>query len=158
MNQSSFWQNLLPHLRWLGYGGLLPFASFALGAALLPNETHQTLSLLMLRVYGLSIVSFIGAISWGLAIATPELTDQERRSLLYWSVVPSLLGCASFLLPSSGACLTLAVIAALALAVDLRTAVQLKLPASWRILRLHLSLGAIASLGAGAYVAHISGR
>ncbi|NCW18190.1 MAG: DUF3429 family protein, partial [Betaproteobacteria bacterium] len=107
---------------------------------------------------GLSIVSFIGAISWGLAISVPDLDQDERKSLLYWSVVPSLLACTSFLLPSSGGCLTLAVIAALALAVDLRTAVRLSLPPDWRMLRLHLSIGAILALGAGAYLAQMTGK
>jgi hypothetical protein len=50
------------------------------------------------------------------------------------------------------------VIAALALAVDLRTAIRVKLPVSWRMLRMHLSLGAILSLGAGAYLAEIGGK
>ncbi|NCZ47672.1 MAG: DUF3429 domain-containing protein, partial [Betaproteobacteria bacterium] len=121
MQSPSFWPELVPHLRWLGYGGLVPFAAFGLGAWLLSTETLRHLSLLMLRVYGLSIVSFIGAISWGLAISVPDLDQDERKSLLYWSVVPSLLACTSFLLPSSGGCLTLAVIAALALACLLYT-------------------------------------
>jgi len=152
-----FWQAILPQLRLLGYTGLIPFAAFSLGAWLLPSEGMRHLSLLMLRVYGLSILSFVGAISWGLAISVPDLDAAERKSLLYWSVVPSLLACTSFLLPSSGACLTLAVIAALALGVDLRIAIRLKLPAEWRMLRMHLSLGAIASLGAGAYLAQLTG-
>lgn len=158
MHEPHFWRPLLPHLRLLGYTGLIPFASFALGAWLMPTEALRTLSLLMLRVYGLSILSFIGAISWGLAISIDDLNPAERKSLVYWSVVPSQLACASFLLPSSGACLTLAVIAALALAVDLRTAIRVKLPVSWRMLRMHLSLGAILSLGAGAYLAEIGGK
>jgi len=158
MQSPSFWPELVPHLRWLGYGGLVPFAAFGLGAWLLSTETLRHLSLLMLRVYGLSIVSFIGAISWGLAISVPDLDQDERKSLLYWSVVPSLLACTSFLLPSSGGCLTLAVIAALALAVDLRTAVRLSLPSDWRMLRLHLSIGAILALGAGAYLAQMTGK
>jgi hypothetical protein len=157
MREPVFWQALLPHLRLLGYTGLIPFAGFAIGAWVMPTEALKTLSLLMLRVYGLSIVSFIGAISWGLAIAIEDLSHAERRSLLYWSVVPSLLACASFLLPSSGACLTLAVVAALALAVDLRTAIRVNLPLAWRVLRMHLSLGAILALGTGAYLAQIAG-
>ncbi|NBU67234.1 MAG: DUF3429 family protein [Betaproteobacteria bacterium] len=144
MQSPSFWPELVPHLRWLGYGGLVPFAAFGLGAWLLSTETLRHLSLLMLRVYGLSIVR--------------DLDQDERKSLLYWSVVPSLLACTSFLLPSSGGCLTLAVIAALALAVDLRTAVRLSLPPDWRMLRLHLSIGAILALGAGAYLAQMTGK
>jgi len=155
MRESS-WYELLRHLRLLGYGGLIPFFLLALGAWLLPEPSHRTLCLMMLRVYGLSIVSFIGAISWGIAMTAPQLNGVERRQLVFWSVVPSLLGCASFLMPSTGGCLTLAVVAALALGVDLRQSFVLELPVEWRVLRMHLSLGAIACLLLGAYAASSS--
>lgn len=152
---ASSWPKLLRHLRLLGYGGLLPFFLLSVGAYLLPEPHHRTLCLMLLRVYGLSIVSFVGAISWGIAITAPQLSDAGRRQLAYWSVVPSLLGCASFLMPSTGGCLTLAVVAALALGVDLRHAYALELAPEWRILRMHLSLGAIACLLLGAYAASL---
>lgn len=156
--QDASWFGLLRHLRLLGYGGLIPFGLCSIGAWLLPEPNHRSLCLMLLRVYGLSIVSFIGAISWGFALIAHRLPASERRQLLYWSVVPSLLGCASFLMPSTGGCLTLAVIAALALGVDLRQSHALELPVEWRVLRMHLSLGAVACLLLGAYSASLHGH
>lgn len=146
----SHWSSLFPLLRWLGYGGLLPFAALAAGSLLITEPGVRSQCLLLLKVYGLSIISFVGALSWGFALVHPDCDLALRRRLLLWSVLPSLVGCASFFLPSSSGCLVLAVTAALALAVDLRTATSLGLPQAWRSLRVHLSLGAIAALGVGA--------
>ena len=144
------WSSLFPLLRWLGYGGLLPFAALALGSLLIADPDIRSQCLMLLKVYGLSIISFVGAISWGIALVHPDCDLALRRRLLIWSVLPSLVGCASFVLPSGAGCLLLAATAALALAVDLRTATTLGLPQAWRRLRVHLSLGAIAALSVGA--------
>ena len=147
--RDAHWSSLFPLLRWLGYGGLLPFAALAVGS-LMTEPGVRSQCLLLLQVYGLSIISFVGALSWGFALVHPDCDLALRRRLLIWSVLPSLVGCASFVLPSSSGCLVLAVTAALALAVDLRTANTLGLPQAWRSLRVHLSLGAIAALSVGA--------
>jgi len=145
--------SLFPLLRWLGYGGLLPFAALAMGSLLLREPALRDQCLLLLQVYGLSIISFVGAVSWGIALAGQHFDEALRRRLFIWSVVPSLAGCASFLMPPAGGCLLLAATAALALAVDVRHIPALGLPAEWRRLRLHLTAGAVVALLAGAQAA-----
>lgn len=141
---------LLPYLRWLGYGGLIPFAALALGPWVFADPDLRALCLTLLRAYGLAIVSFVGAISWGLALVIPGIADGLRRRLLVWSVVPSLVGFASYALPAQTGFLALVIMVAVALAVDLRLAPALGLPAGWRRLRIRLSLGAISALLIGA--------
>jgi hypothetical protein len=144
---------MLPLLRWLGYGGLIPFAALAVGSLILPDTAQRLQCLMLLQIYGLSIISFVGALSWGIALVSPELEPALRTRLLIWSVVPSLIGCASFVFTPTVGCLILAGTAALALVFDLRMIPRLGLPAQWRSLRVHLSLGAIASLLLGARAA-----
>lgn len=144
---------MLPYLRWLGYGGLLPFFALALGSLLMPDPAAQALSLSLLRAYGLAIVSFIGAISWGIALVFIGVDASHRARLLMWSVLPSLMGFASVVLPARDGCVALAVTAAIALSVDLRVARALALPSAWRRLRIHLTIGAISALLLGAYAA-----
>jgi hypothetical protein len=149
----SHWSALLPSLRWLGYGGLIPFAALALGSWLIADPAGQALSLELLRGYGLAIVSFVGAISWGIALVLVGIDDARRTRLVVWSVVPSLMGFASIALSARAGCIALAATAAIALVVDLRIARTLALPSAWRQLRIHLSLGAVGALLLGAYAA-----
>ena len=151
------WSALLGTIRLLGYGGLIPFAALALAAwgGTLPID--KSLCLTLLRAYGLAIVSFIGAISWGIALVSGSLDIQKRKRLLLWSVTPSLIGFASFGMTAPVGCLVLAATAALALLVDIRNTPSIGLPQSWRALRIHLSLGAIAALLSGAISAGLHG-
>ncbi len=145
--------SLLPLLRWLGYGGLIPFAALAAGSLLFRDPASRAQCLLMLQVYGLSIISFVGAISWGIALMASHHHEALRRQLFLWSVAPSLIGCMSFMLSAFAGCLLLAATAALTLAMDMRTLSVLGLPAEWRRLRLHLTAGAITALLTGAQAA-----
>jgi hypothetical protein len=74
--------------QWLGYGGLLPFVGLA-GVALWmgPTSTGTPLFASALLAYGASILSFMGAIHWGLAMRDSAAPDQ---ALLLWGVLPSL--------------------------------------------------------------------
>lgn len=76
--------------RWahaLGYGGLIPFVGLA-SAVWVLNPVDRAHSVFALLAYGATILSFLGAIHWGLAMrdgATPS------TGLLVWGVLPSLL-------------------------------------------------------------------
>ena len=76
-------------LAWaLGVAGLLPFAVGAAGLWLLPPQ-WAGLAAAALLAYAAVIVSFLGGIHWGLAMAT----GQPRPGGLVWGVLPSLLAC-----------------------------------------------------------------
>nr|WP_225780394.1 DUF3429 domain-containing protein [Pseudomonas sp. Marseille-Q3773] len=89
----------------LGYGGLLPFVGLMLLVVFSPE--YRSVWAMMLVNYGAVILSFVGALHWGFAMALPELAAEQRRKRLLWSVVPALLGWVSTLLPVSLGCLLL---------------------------------------------------
>ena len=83
---------------WLGYGGLVPFVALAAATAIDPVRAPAWTQALL--AYGAVILSFVGALHWGVAMATP--TDARRSSLFIWSVVPSLLGWVALLASQAG--------------------------------------------------------
>lgn len=74
---------------WLGYGGLLPFVLLA--PASLLDHHHGAVWSDALVAYGAIILSFIGALHWGLAMTLPELSERQRSVWFTWSVVPALI-------------------------------------------------------------------
>lgn len=81
----------------LGYGGLIPFVLLTLGLWSEPSDTgFWTLALVS---YGAVILSFVGAIHWGIAMVSHELGPRRANRRFMWSVVPSLMGWTATLLP-----------------------------------------------------------
>ena len=74
---------------WLGYGGLLPFVLLA--PASLLDHHHGAVWGDALVAYGAIILSFIGALHWGLAMTLPDLSERQRSAWFVWSVVPALI-------------------------------------------------------------------
>ena len=72
---------------WLGFGGLLPF--WLAVAAIWSNPQAEAFALSAELVYGAVILSFLGGVHWGRALASPA---QQDWPVLGWSVVPALLG------------------------------------------------------------------
>jgi hypothetical protein len=52
-----------------GYAGLLPFLGALLGVGLLPTFEQRDLAQRLALGYGATILSFVGAVHWGLAVA-----------------------------------------------------------------------------------------
>ena len=78
----------------LGYAGLLPFIALALATSIdfsLPLKPHY-----LLITYGAVILSFMGAIHWGVAISSKSELGQLQLGL---SVLPALLAWAALMLP-----------------------------------------------------------
>jgi hypothetical protein len=75
----------------LGVFGLTPFIGSAVGMMYFPSSIDQLLY--FETVYGCSILSFLGAVHWGLA-----MTDVSSKRFVM-SVVPSLIGFSTCLLP-----------------------------------------------------------
>lgn len=129
----------------LGFAGLVPFAAASL-AAMLPGTLAPDLALRALLAYGAVILSFLGGIRWGLAMAEGDAGALPAR--LGFSVLPSLLGWSALLLPVAPGLALLATGFAVMLWADRRVA---SAPAWYPRLRLPLSLGAMGALLLGLF-------
>lgn len=130
-------------LRWLGYGGWAPFAAALLWSMAGP---YPEVGAQVLQAYAISIVTFVGALSWAWALAVPGLQPQQQRRLLVWSVVPSLLSTATVMLPNPMQWWALALVYLWALRMDVAHNAFLHWPKQWLRLRAQLTAGAVATL------------
>ena len=121
--------------QWPGYGGLLPFGGLAL-VSLWIEPPSSALFASALLAFGASILSFMGAIHWGLAMRDVQAPDHK---LLLWGVLPSL---AAWLALLAGAALGLWV----CFAVDRRVYPLFALQ-GW--LPMRLALTTVATLACG---------
>jgi hypothetical protein len=77
-----------------GLLGLLPFWGLALSTEL-SSGLDPLLALMALIMYGAVILSFVGALWWGMAVhAAPSIL---RSAMFVWSVVPALIGWAAIM-------------------------------------------------------------
>jgi hypothetical protein len=72
----------------------MPFWGFAL-ATVVDTGVDPVLALMALIMYGAVILSFVGALWWGMAVHAPA--SAPRTTMFVWSVVPALVGWASTL-------------------------------------------------------------
>jgi len=79
----------------LGYAGLLPFVTLSVAIWLAP-ATYQILINQALLLYASLILTFIGAVHWGLAMFQ---TQGDYRAQLGFSVVPALVAWIALFLP-----------------------------------------------------------
>lgn len=135
----------------LGLAGLLPFFGLAALAWFGPAAS-QAPALLALLAYGATILSFLGGIVWGFAIAdTRNEADLGRNAPLFiLGVLPQLLGWGALL--AGGRVGHLAVAAGLVgmLWIDRRLVAEGRAPGWYGALRLRLSLLAALAMLAGA--------
>ncbi|HEX5674745.1 MAG TPA: DUF3429 domain-containing protein [Azonexus sp.] len=138
---------------WLGYGGLLPF--LALTPASLLDHHHGAVWSDALYAYGAIILSFIGALHWGLAMSLPELTERQRSACFAWSVVPALIAWPAVLFspPLAAPLLVFGFIAHYL--QDRRLARQATLPGWYLPLRLRLTSVAVVCLIAGVFASGV---
>ena len=129
--------------RFLGWAGLVPFGLSALG-------THSGIDVLVLygllggTAYGAVILSFLGAVHWGLA-----MQDDRSPYWYVWSITPALFGFSSLLLYDvEMRVVALIPLFALAWSVDRQAANHGLIPDWYMRLRSVLTAGAIISLAA----------
>ena len=127
----------------LGWAGLIPFGLAALG-------THSGIDALVLygflggTAYGAVIISFLGAVHWGLA-----MQDDRSPYWYVWSITPALFGFASLLLfDVEMRIVALIPLFALAWSVDRKAAIHGLIPNWYMRLRTILTAGAVISLAA----------
>ena len=127
----------------LGWGGLIPFGLAALG-------THSGVDALVLygfiggTTYGAIILSFLGAVHWGLA-----MQDDRSPYWYVWSITPALMGFASLLIFDANLrLLALMPLFVLTWSVDRQAASHGLIPDWYMRLRTILTIGAVTSLAA----------
>jgi hypothetical protein len=135
--------------RLLGYAGLLPFAAAA-ALALLGPLPWRGLALAALAAYGAVILSFLGAVHWGLALRASSEEAPAAWPRLALGVLPALIGWVALMLPvRPGLALLAAGVLAVAV-VETAAARRGLLPKDYLELRWQLSAGAGACLLLGA--------
>ena len=125
--------------RLLGYAGLVPFVSLAALSFLVSSE-HRPAVIFSLLAYSATIVSFLGAIHWGLTM----IENMPNKQQLVWGVVPSLLAWISLMVQVEFGLLLLAAVLLVCLVVDYKIYPNFGLD-HWLRMRLILSTVAIVS-------------
>ena len=128
-----------------------PFAGLAF-AGLFAGSPLDEQAGSALAAYGAVILSFLGGVQWGLAIANGPDGSAMFSRRLGMSVVPSLLGWVALLLPISPGLLMLALAFGLVLLVDLRSTRHPETPIWYPRLRWPLTSAVVLSLFLGASV------
>ena len=85
-SEESLATNAIMVARMLGYGGLLPFL-FLAGAVVLGIRLPLAPAPSLLVGYGAIILSFIGALHWGVMLNA----NQPKANYFIWSIMPALL-------------------------------------------------------------------
>lgn len=150
--------------RWmemLGYAGLIPFLGLGGLSAYFQGTDLAAMFSQYIFIYALCIVSFLGAVHWGVALVQaklPELSasagvspaEFETRGFV-WGVTPSLLAwLVGAFSPSDWTLYLLAVTLVLVWLADRRLLKKLKGFEDYMRLRNHLTLGASVGLLAAA--------
>lgn len=130
--------------RVLALGGLIPFWALALAPRFGINPPQLQAALIG---YGAVILSFVGALHWGIAVArdnTPQPLPGWRS--YGWSVVPALLAWVAVLLPFRDALMLLSLGFVAAMIVDQRTLAGQGLPVWFVPMRTLISVLVIVAL------------
>jgi len=124
--------------RMLGYAGALPFAAGAL-ASFVPDWKET--AVLSQKAYGSAILSFVGAVHWGLALRSSQ--PRTLSVVFAYSVMPALIAWVASMVPDLVALFMLTLGLGSACAIDLR---MLRPVAPAWYLRMRFPLTAIASI------------
>lgn len=127
--------------RLLGPAGLIPFFGLAVGAWLGSAWAAPALA-----AYGATILAFLGAVHWGLALRAPPAERDADWARLGLGVVPALIGWVALLLPLGVGLLLLAGAILAAAGVEAAASDRGWVPRSYMRLRWALSGGAAVAL------------
>jgi hypothetical protein len=132
----------------LGYAGLVPFAALAAGAVLAADPLRAWSSTALLA-YGATILSFLGGLHWGLALAQPARVPRLGLRLGI-GVAPQLLGWGALLAPPGVGHVMIAAALVAVLALD-HFAAREGLGPAWLVhLRAPLSIAAAIAMAVAA--------
>jgi hypothetical protein len=85
----------------LGYAGLIPFVLLTLGCWLAHPDWLGDFIKGQLA-YGIAILAFLGGIHWGAVLMSSELSIEQTKKALLWSVTPPLVAWISTMLGGFG--------------------------------------------------------
>jgi hypothetical protein len=147
-------RSLPPLLPWLGLAGLIPFLAAAGLAWAAPTPGLRAEALWALAAYGAVILSFLGAVHWGLALAAPSGGDEAAATpaRLVLGVIPSLVAWLALLLPVASGLALLALGIVIIAWIESIAARKGLLMRDYLRLRWLLSGGAAVSLLGGAII------
>jgi hypothetical protein len=100
-------------------------------------------------LYGAVILSFVGAVHWGIAMVDPHLNESERNAEYVWSVIPALIGWVTYIFAPLMSALLLILGFVLQYWVDIRSARKIEWPSWYLPLRVRLTTVAIICLAMG---------
>lgn len=131
----------------LGLAGLLPFAAHALFSWLSPPS--EMIGVLRSQAhYAAAILTFLGALHWGVTIASPSIVDGRAVTRLLWSVLPSIYAWIVTLYPADVSLPLLFGGLLVALGVDWLLYRGTPVPGWFLALRTVLTAGALTAVGA----------
>lgn len=134
---------------WLGGMGAIPFVAGALGMWFAPL-IYRGPVLLGLTGYAMVILSFVGALHWGVAMQATTVPAGPRAIAAIWSVVPALIASGSlFFEPKMGLLLMAATFVA-QLAMDRWLVGRFSIPRGFLAMRSALTAAVVVSLAAAA--------
>ncbi len=136
---------------WLGGLGVIPFLGLAV-VTVLSDAATSTVAMQALVAYGALILTFLGAVHWGVAMSASESHTPVSWSRLTISVLPSLAGWVALALPVRLGAISLAASIALMLWVDIESAARGFLPRWYPRLRWPLSSVAVGALLVAGFV------
>jgi hypothetical protein len=139
----------------LAYTGLIPFAALALACWLVHPDWLGAFIKGQLA-YAVAILSFLGGIHWGAALALQDLTIEQTRKALAWSVTPALIAWFSTMAGGFGFALLMAGFIA-AYQMDKRLFPWYRFPAWFLNLRLYLTCAVTATLALTVIAANVRG-
>ncbi len=125
----------------LGFAGLIPFIGLAAASWGLAPSTHA-LWVQAIEIYAAVILSFLGGVHWGLAMASTGATQHKG---LLWGVTPALLAWVIVLIPWPIVSLTLLILLLL-LSWKVDRAALVAVDSAQTYLGLRTPLTAVASL------------
>ena len=130
-----------------GLAGLLPFAAHAVFSWLSPpSELGGVLR--SQAHYAASILTFLGALHWGVTLASPTIVDGRAVTRMLWSVIPSIFCWIVTLYPTEMSLPLLFAGLLVALGVDLLLYRDTPVPRWFLTLRVVLTAGALSAVGA----------
>ena len=98
-----------PAALWLGAAGLIPFAAASISIWIFPAQLAERATFLLVA-YGAVILSFMGAVHWGLVLSPGAArAGASETRWLSLGVIPALLGWFALMLPPRSGLVLLAI-------------------------------------------------